>query len=76
MQIFFGLLKNSSKNEENVGGYSAPSKMETAMGNLGSPRLHYLESYITNVSNSLRSIQKTNKYKLDNNAIVVCLLAS
>ncbi|PWA43966.1 hypothetical protein CTI12_AA530670 [Artemisia annua] len=40
------------------------------MGNLGSPRLHYLESFITNISNSLCSIQKTNKYKLDNNAIV------
>nr|GFA56472.1 hypothetical protein [Tanacetum cinerariifolium] len=33
--------------------------METAMGNLGSPRLHYLESFVTNVSNSLCSIQKT-----------------
>ncbi|KAI3697991.1 hypothetical protein L6452_31100 [Arctium lappa] len=62
------------KKEENVGRSS--SEMEASMGYMGSPRLHNLESFATNVLDSLLSFEKTNKEQLDHHAVMVRVLAS
>ncbi|GJR94062.1 calcium uniporter protein [Tanacetum coccineum] len=64
----------ATKYGENDGGNSDPSKMETVMGYMGSPMLHRLESFITDVSRFRRSIEKANKQNLDNHPIV-CVAA-